>query len=77
MEDIKAHVLSEYGYLIDKMHCSRDDFNVEIARSEVDELAEECSSYEEYKMRHAVISGDLPLISEEEFWKRHDPNRRY
>ena len=76
-DKIKFAILSQFGNVIDNLHCSEDDFDVIVKNRDIDELAEKCNSYEEYKMKHAIISGDLPMISESEFWKRHDPDNKY
>ena len=76
-DKIKFAILSQFGNVIDNLHCTEDDFDVIVKNRDIDELAEECNSYEEYKMKHAIISGDLPMISESEFWKRHDPGNKY
>ena len=76
-DKIKFAILSQFGNAIDNLHCYRDDLDVIVKNRDIDELAEKCNSYEEYKMKHAIISGDLPMISESEFWKRHDPGNKY
>ena len=76
-DKIKFAILSQFGNAIDNLHCYRDDLDVIVKNRDIDELAEKCNSYEEYKMKCAIISGDLPAISESEFWKRHDPNNKY
>ena len=76
-DEIKFAILSQFGNVIDNLHCYRDDLDVIVKNRDIDELAEKCNSYEEYKMKHAIISGDLPMISESEFWKRRDPNNKY
>ena len=76
-DKIKFAILSQFGNVIDNLHCSEDDFDVIVKNRDIDELAEKCNSYEEYKMKHAIISGDLPMVSESEFWKRHDPGNKY
>ena len=76
-DEIKFAILSQFGNVIDNLHCYRDDLDVIVKNRDIDELAEKCNSYEEYEMKHAIISGDLPMISESEFWKRHDPNNKY
>lgn len=76
-DEIKFAILSQFGNAIDNLHCYRDDLDVIVKNRDIDELAEKCNSYEEYEMKCAIISGDLPAISESEFWKRHDPNNKY
>lgn len=39
-----------------------------------DLLAEECNSVEEYKMRKAVETGEVPDVNETEFNEMHDPS---
>ena len=34
---------------------------------EYDPLTHECNSYSEYKMKKAIVSGDKPLMPEDEF----------
>lgn len=59
------------------LDASVDAYSVDVSEeAEYDELARSCTSYKEYCMKRAIISGDVPAISEEDFWKRHnyDPN---
>ena len=39
-----------------------------------DLLYEECNSVEEYKMRKAVETGEVPDVNETEFNEMHDPS---
>lgn len=41
-------------------------------QSQEDKLIASCNSYEEYKMKSAIISADSKILSEDAFQKRHD-----
>lgn len=44
---------------------------------EEDKVAEDCDSYEEYKLRKTVENGEDVDVAEDEFWVRHDPSSKF
>lgn len=76
-QSIRANFISQFGDLIDEVGIKQKDLVVNVKLPEVDELAESCDSFEEYKLRTAIETGNLPTLAENEFWEKHDPYSRY
>lgn len=50
------------------------NISVDSRAKQRDELAEQCNSLEEYKMRKAIAEGEVPNVSQEKFETLHDSN---
>lgn len=76
-KSIKDNLVSQFDNLIDKAYNSKDDFDINVELPDADKLAESSDSYEEYKLKTAIATGDLPSISEHKFWEKHDPDYKH